>query len=231
MMKIYLVIYVNYLFLILKICVIYLSVIIILRILGKREVGELSIFDLVILLIIADIASIGIDNTEFFIPGLVCLVTLAVLQKIFSYILLKFARLRGVCDGNPTIIIYNGIINIKNMSNELYTFEDLVSQMRMEHIMDISEIKLAILETNGTLSVMKNDSHQELCLPIILSGLYVKENLAVINIKKDKISKALSKNNLDIKKIMYASYQNGVLRYYYRKNKRLKELKESKLML
>ena len=122
MMKIYLVIYVNYLFLILKICVIYLSVIIILRILGKREVGELSIFDLVILLIIADIASIGIDNTEFFIPGLVCLVTLAVLQKIFSYILLKFARLRGVCDGNPTIIIYNGIINIKNMSKELYTF-------------------------------------------------------------------------------------------------------------
>lgn len=221
----------NYLFLILKICVIYLSVIIILRILGKREVGELSIFDLVILLIIADIASIGIDNTEFFIPGLVCLVTLAVLQKIFSYILLKFARLRGVCDGNPTIIIYNGIINIKNMSKELYTFEDLVSQMRMEHIMDISEIKLAILETNGTLSVMKNDSHQELCLPIILSGLYVKENLAVLNIKKDKISKALSKNNLDIKKIMYASIQNGVLRYYYRKNKRLKELKESKLML
>ena len=185
MMKIYLVIHVNYLFLILKICVIYLSVIIILRILGKREVGELSIFDLVILLIIADIASIGIDNTEFFIPGLVCLVTLAVLQKIFSYILLKFARLRGVCDGNPTIIIYNGIINIKNMSKELYTFEDLVSQMRMEHIMDISEIKLAILETNGTLSVMKNDSHQELCLPIILSGLYVKENIAVLNIKKD----------------------------------------------
>ena len=74
----------NYLFLVFKIIVIYFSLILLLRLLGKREVGELSIFDLVVLLIIADIASLGVDNNEFFIPSFICLFVLLVLQKILE---------------------------------------------------------------------------------------------------------------------------------------------------
>lgn len=221
----------NYLWIIGKIVIIYFILIALLRVLGKREVGQLSIFDLVILLIIADIASIGIDNDEFFWASLLCLLVLAVLQKILSYALLHFAKLRNICDGNPRIIVYEGTLQVKNMQKELYTIDDLVCQMRLEHIMDIAEIKLAILETNGTLSIFKKYNHSEVIMPVILSGEYIAENMNCIGLDKSRIDKALKENKLDIKYILYASYQKGQLTYYYKKNKKLSEIKASHLTI
>lgn len=221
----------NYLWIIGKIIIIYFILICLLRVLGKREVGQLSIFDLVILLIIADIASIGIDNDEFFWPSLLCLLVLAILQKILSYALLHFAKLRNICDGNPRIIVYEGTLQVKNMKKELYTIDDLVCQMRLEHIMDIGEIKLAILETNGTLSIFKKYNHDKVIMPVILSGEYIEYNLNCIGVEKTKIEKALKENKLDLKYILYASYQQGKITYYYKKNKRLTEIQASHLSI
>lgn len=201
-----------------KIIIIYFFLILLLRVLGKREVGQLSIFDLVVLLIIADIASLGVDNDEFFWVSLFCLLLLALLQKILSLALLKIARLRRVVDGNPTIIVYDGKINIANMKTELYTIDDLVNQMRSEHIMDVNDIKLAILETNGALSIFKRDDNQCLAMPIILSGEYVVENLECIDVSQEKINNVLYANNLKLRNIIYGSLCDGYLTYYYKDN-------------
>lgn len=199
--------------------------------LGKREVGELSIFDLVILLIIADIASLGMDNDDFFIPSILCLFVLVVLQKILSLCLLKISRLRGIIDGKPTIIIYDGILKIKNMERELYTMDDLVSQMHIEHIESISEIRLAILETNGTLSIFRKTRFNNSMLPVVISGDLVVENIKVIGINSMDILQAFKYNNLDLKKIIYADYLDGKINFFYRKNRKEEDLKVNTISL
>lgn len=199
--------------------------------LGKREVGELSIFDLVILLIIADIASLGMDNDDFFIPSILCLFVLVVLQKILSLCLLKISRLRGIIDGKPTIIIYDGILKIKNMERELYTMDDLVSQMHLEHIESISEIRLAILETNGTLSIFRKTRFNNSMLPVVISGDLVVENIKVIGINSMDILQAFKYNNLDLKKIIYADYLDGKINFFYRKNRKEEDLKVNTISL
>lgn len=214
----------NYLFLIFKITTIYFTLILLLRILGKREVGELSIFDLVVVLIIADVASLGIDNDDFFIPSFICLGVLVILQKILTYVLFHNAKYRSLIDGNPTIIVKNGSLLIDNMKKEHYTIDDLISQMRLEHIMDINEIKLAILETNGTLSVFRESKFDDLRLVVVSSGNIILDNLEILKIDKTDIITILNDNKLELKNVLYASYGDGIFYYFYLDDNKVKEL-------
>lgn len=203
----------------LKIIFIYFLLIIILRILGKREVGQLSIFDLVILLIIADVASIGIDNSESFFPSILCLIILTVLQKIVSMLLLNNSKLREVFDGTPTIIVFDGVIKYKNMKKEFYNIDDLITQMRLDNILNISEIKLAILETSGKLTIFKKKDSDLISYPLIASGKYLNDILDVLNISTTDMDEILKNNNLTLKGILYASYQKGIISYYEKPSK------------
>ena len=214
----------NYGILFLKIAAVFFCLILVLRILGNREVGELSIFDLVVLLIIADIAALGIDNDEFIIPSYFCVFILVVLQKILSLLLIKVAKFRNIIDGSPTTVVMDGKLLIKNMRKEHYTVDDLVSQMRIEHIMDLDEIKLAILETNGTLSIFRKERFNEIKLPVIMSGQIVKDSLKLLNWDQKQFEERLKKHNIAFKKIIYASLHRNTFYYYYRENKTDPEL-------
>lgn len=221
----------NYLELFLKTAGLYFILIIVLRVLGKREVGQLSIFDLVVLLIIADIGSIGIDNNEFVIPSYFCVLVIVFFQKILSMILLKKSIFRGLIDGEPIIIVLDGKINYKNMRKEKYTIDDLVTQMRLEHIMDISEIKLAILETSGNLSVFRSSQFDMVKLPVILSGRIVNESLEVFGYSKDTFVKMLEQNEINYKKVLYCSISFDELLFYKKISEKDIELKPHKLAL
>lgn len=217
MLKIKVVILMDYFYLFLKIIAIYFILILCLRILGKREVGELSIFDLVVLLIIADIASLGIDNNEFVLESYFCVGLLVVFQRLLSFLLLKKSFFRNLMDGSPVTIVVNGKLLIKNMQKERYSMDDLISQMRLEHIMDINEIKLAILETNGTLSIFRKSKFDEVKLPVIISGHIIKESLDIFDLSIDTFKAMLQQENLNLKKIIYASYHHDTL-FYFQKN-------------
>lgn len=208
----------NYWFLFLKIIAIYFTLIVCLRILGKREVGELSIFDLVVLLIIADIASLGVDNDDFIFPSYFCVAALVLFQKLLSILLLKVSFFRNLMDGSPVTIVMDGKLLINNMKKERYSLDDLVSQMRLEHVMDIDEIKLAILETNGTLSIFRKSKFDEVKLPVIISGKIIKESLDLFSLDIDDFKNRLSNLGLNYKHIIYASYHNQTLFYYNRKD-------------
>lgn len=211
----------GYITIISKVIIIFFVLIILLRFLGKREVGQLSIFDLVILLIIADIASLGLDNDEFFFSSMLCLIVLGLLQKLLSVILLKFSKLRGVCDGKPTILVYDGKINIKNMKSELYTIDDLLSQMRTLNVMDIKQIKLAILETSGRLSIFNNTDYKKISLPIIISGAFINETLEYTKPSKENVLEYFKKIGINLNKIIYASLCENELTYYYKNNNKV----------
>lgn len=159
----------------------------ILRFLGKREVAKLGIFELVILLIIADIASIGLDKTNLtnFYIYVIPMILITILEKISSFLTLKIPTLRSFIEGKESIIVFNGKINIKEMKKQLYTTNDLISQLRINNISFIKDIKIGILETNGSLSLFKKDDI--IPLPIIISGKIQYSNLPYLDIDKEFI--------------------------------------------
>lgn len=191
---------------ILKTIIFYLILIIIVRLLGKREVGEISVFDLVIILILADIATVAInDGWDYVIPSILSLFALLFLQKIFAFFSLKFSKVRKILDYSPSIIMFNGMLNIEEMERQTYSIEDLIYQSRERGVMDLNHIKLAILEPTGQLSVFLKKEITKQILPIIVSGSYQMDNMNILEIKKEDVEKYLDENKLMEKDVYYLS--------------------------
>lgn len=195
----------EYILILLRAFCIFIVLMIIIRLLGKREVGELSIFDLAIILIISDIGAMGIDEKKLFLPAICCLVLLLILQKSFSFLLLKFSSLRSFIDGSPRILIYKGEILFNNLKKEAYTIDDLLNQIHQEGILDISEVNLAILETSGTLAVFSKKRYKEIFLHVVISGKLENENIKLLGLSKNYILKRLNEKKLKLKDIAFYS--------------------------
>lgn len=191
---------------IIKTVIFYIILIIILRLLGKREVGEISVFDLVILLIVADIATLAInDDWGMVIPAILSLFSLLILQKLLAFISLKFSGIRKIIDYSPSIIIYDGRLNLKEMKKQKYTVEDLLYQARGKGVMDLTEIKMAILEPTGQLSVYPKDEFNKQVLPVLISGKIEKANLTYLNLDIEKVNEYLAENRLMLSDVKYLS--------------------------
>jgi uncharacterized membrane protein YcaP (DUF421 family) len=194
---------------ILKTILFYLLIVIIIRLLGKREVGEISVFDLVVLLVIADVATIAISREWIdVIYSIGSLITLLLMQKLFAYLTLKFPKIRNIVDYSPSILIYNGKVDLKEMKKQAYTMDDLITQARGNGVMDLNEIKLAILEPSGELSIYKNTDYNYVVLPVIVSGILIDDNIDLLNLKVSDINTYLKKNNLKVESVNYLS-SNG----------------------
>lgn len=168
---------------------IYLIIAFFFRIMGKREIGELSLLDLVVYILLTEIAAIGIDNHDQPIFEVAYPMLLIVgIQIIFSLISLKSVKFRKLLDGSPVLIISNGKILEKEMKKQRYTFDDLLLQLREKDIGDIRDVEYAILEPTGKLSIFKKNSeenrHSALTFPLILDGIVQEDNLS--HYKKDK---------------------------------------------
>lgn len=189
---------------ILKTILFYLVLIIIIRSLGKREVGEINVFDLVVLLLVADIATLAItDNWNLVIPSILSLISLVLLQKIFALFSLHFPFIRKVIDYSPSVIIFDGKLNIKEMNKQKYTIDDLITQSREKGIMDLGEIKMAILESTGQLSIYKKDVYRNQILPVVVSGIIKEDNLKMLNLNKEIITEYISNKKIMMNEINY----------------------------
>lgn len=188
----------------------YLLIILMLRLLGKREVGELSVVDLIVLLIIADIAVIALENLDK--PSylyIIAIITIAATQKILAFISLKSNFARLLIDGKRSIIIQEGKLNIKEMKSQRYSIDDLLSQTREKGVASLHEIEFAILETSGDLSIfLKKDANP---LPIIISGEIVKDNLPILKKTEEWVNLQLKEKNKQIKDVYYANIVNDKL--------------------
>ena len=129
------------------------------RIMGKREIGKLSLFDFVISIMIAELAVFVVeDMKEPLLDGILPMVTLVILQIIIAKISLKNRRLRLLFDGKPTVLISNGKIHRDAMKKQRYNLDDLMLQIRQKDIDNIADVEFAILETTGQLTVLSKDS-------------------------------------------------------------------------
>ena len=197
---------VEYFDFIIKTVLFYLVLVIIIRLLGKREVGEISVFDLVIILLVADIATLAItDEWSLVIPAILSLFALLILQKVIAIISLKFPKFRKVIDYSPSIIIYDGKLNLEEMKKQSYTVEDLISQAREKGVMDLIEIKMAILESTGQLSIFKKDLYDKEFLPVVVSGRIKKENLPLLKLTEKEVVDYVNSLNLKLEEVFYVS--------------------------
>ena len=129
------------------------------RIMGKREIGKLSIFDLVISIMIAEIAVIVLEDIKKpLYDGIIPIVVLAAIQVGIAFISLKSRKIRLLADGRPSIIVSKGKLHRKEMSKLRYNLDDLMQQMRGKNVDSLADVEFAILETSGQLTIIPKDS-------------------------------------------------------------------------
>ena len=193
---------------ILKTVVLYTFIIIVYRIMGKKEVGKLSIIDLIVSILIAELAAISIEESDRSIfTSLIPISILVIIQVILGYISLKNFKIRKLIDGDPKVIIKEGKVNFKEMTKLRYTLDDLISQLREQEVKSIEEVDYAVLENNGKLSVFK--TCKDYPLPIIVDGNI--DYTVLKDMKKDDkwINKILLDNNLELNDVFYAFYSKN----------------------
>jgi uncharacterized membrane protein YcaP (DUF421 family) len=194
-----------YLSIIVKTLVLYFFIVVVYRVMGKKEVGKLSIIDLIVSILIAELAAISIEEADrSILTSIIPIVVLVVIQISISFISLKSVSLRKLIDGNPIVIIKDGKLNFKDMTKLRYTIDDLIAQLREQGIKSIEEVNYAVLENNGKLSVFENS--KDYPLPIIIDGNIDYDVLK--DMKKDKkwIYKILDDNNITLDNVFYAFY-------------------------
>lgn len=135
--------------------ILYTLVMITMRLMGKRQIAQLEPFELVITIMIADLAVIPMQDRDIpLINGIIAILTLLFVQVTFSVLSLKSLWFRTVLDGRYSVIIANGIIQEAEMRKARYNLHELLEQLRLNSVFDLSDVEFAVLETSGDLSVM-----------------------------------------------------------------------------
>lgn len=176
--------------------ILFIIVIASMRIMGKRQIGQLQPYELVVAIMISELASLPMQDTRIpLIHGIIPIFTLLLIQIIISFIELKSQNARDIIDGKPSVVIDKGKLVLSELKNQLFTVNDLLEELRIKGYFSIQEIEYAILETNGQLSIIprmdckpveKKDmnisvSQQNLPLPVITSGKINYVNLKTLN--------------------------------------------------
>ena len=189
----------------------YFLIFIVYRMMGKREVGQLGIIDLIVSILIAELACISIENYDNnLMQSIIPIVTLLFLQVTLATLSLKLPKLRIFLDGNPSVIIKDGKVNYKEMIKQKYNLDDLMVQLREKGSRSIDEVEYAILESNGTLSIFKrNKKKTPLPLPIILDSHIQNETLKELNKDKKWLYNILKKKEIKLEEVFYAFYKDN----------------------
>jgi uncharacterized membrane protein YcaP (DUF421 family) len=208
----------EYLTVVVRTILYYVVILVIFRLMGKREIGELSILDLVVFIMIGEMAIVAIADTEkTILETMVPMVILMLIQITMATVSLKSKRFRDLVDGKPSIIISRGKIDEDAMRKQRYNFDDLMTQLREKDIRSIADVEFAILESSGSLSVIErmNTSDGEpkdgdITIPLIIDGAIEEENLKRINKTNLWLRQELKKMGYrDVKKISFCSFENG----------------------
>ncbi len=203
----------SYMELMIKCIIVYFVIIFALRLMGKREVGELSVFDVVIYLVMSELLAISITDTHSSIfRSLVPIAVLALMQIAISWILLKSKRIRDLFDGKAVILIRDGCIDQQMMRKERYSIDDLMSQLHGKDLSSPDEVAFAILENNGTLSILpKKSCRVRYPHPLISDGVIDREVLRSIGKDREWLTQQLGKQGTTAEAVFLCLYQKDGL--------------------
>lgn len=206
--------------------ILYTLVVIVMRLMGKRQIAELQPYEFVITIMISDLAALPMQDIRLpLILGVIPIITLLLLKNLLSQLQLKSQTARKLIDGEPTILINKSKIVYNAIKRQQLNIDELMEQLRLEGYFDLSEIQYAILENNGELSILPssnsnlNSQNSSLGnnLPKILisDGKINKNSLTSIGKDKQWIENVLKNHNItNIKDVLIAMYDtNGKFQY------------------
>jgi len=190
------------------------------RIMGKRQIGQLQPFEFVIAVLIAELAGIPMSDTDIPLAnGLVAILTLMISQVTLAYITLKSNRARGIICGTPSILIEKGKIMEKEMRRLRYNINDLIEQLRLKGYPNIADVDFAILETDGQLSVIPKPAkrpvvaedlnitsrYEGLPLSVVLDGHILKNDLKKLGLTEEWLIEQLKRAGFqDTSQVLFA---------------------------
>ena len=191
--------------------ILYLLVVIIIRIMGKHQIGQLQPYELVVTILISELAAVPMQDTDIpLINGIIPILTLLFIQITLSFLSLKSEAARRIICGGPSVLIENGRIVEQELSRLRYNLNDLLEQLRLKDFPNISDVEYAILETSGKLSVIPKSQkrpvnpedlqidtpYEGLPITLVIDGILKKDNLAKVNLTEPWLVNELHKFGL-----------------------------------
>ena len=199
----------------------YFFVVVAYRIMGKREISQLEVIDLIVSILMAELIAISIENIEDpIILTIVPIVALVVLEVILARISLKSRKFNEVMTGKPSLIIMNGKLNFKELVKQRYSINNLLLELRQKSIKSISDVEYAFLEPNGKLSIFKYNIFKikgDYPMPLILEGQIELTTLRQINKTEDWLLNKINNKGYKLEDIFYCFYKNNKI-YVINKN-------------
>lgn len=192
--------------------ILYIFVLISVRIMGKGELSEMQPFELVVTLMIAELAALPMEDTKLpLINGIIAILTILFVQITISFINLKSEKARRLICGKPSILIHKGVINEKELRRLRINMNDLIEQLRTKDYPVIKDVEYAILETSGDLSIIPKSNkrpptvedvkaspvYEGLPTSLIIDGKINYGNLKYLNLDEYWLKEVLKQNNVD----------------------------------
>jgi uncharacterized membrane protein YcaP (DUF421 family) len=145
--------------LVLRACVVFAFMVMLTRVIGKRELGSLEPFDLILLIILGDALQQGLTQDDYSLTGAILVVgTIAILQVGLSWVTFRFPRARPIFNGEPLIVVEDGQVIERNLKRERLTVEEVAEAARQHEVAHLEDIQWAILETSGQISIIPKKS-------------------------------------------------------------------------
>ncbi|MEL7647400.1 MAG: DUF421 domain-containing protein [Sedimentibacter sp.] len=189
--------------------ILYSVLLVSMRIMGKGELGELQPFDLVVSLVLAELAVMPMEDLGApLVHGFMAIAVVMFLQCLISYITLKNNKARKIICGTPTVLFDHGRFNTKDMNKLRINVSDVLGQMRLKGYCNVDDIDYLIMETNGEMSIIApQDQPGKRCkripIAVILDGKILHGNLEKFKISENMLQKELKKNNMKTKQVLY----------------------------
>ena len=192
--------------------ILYVIVLVVMRLMGKREIGQLQPFELAIAIMIADLASVPMSEVGIpIINGIIPILSLLVMHLIISFINLKSIKMRQLICGKPSILIYRGKINEKILIKERFTINELQERLRANNINDLADVEYAILETSGQVSIIQKPNkrttipedfnimpeYEGISYDLVVDGKIMNDNLKILNKTYGWLKKEVNKFNIE----------------------------------
>ncbi len=185
----------------------YILVVVTMRLMGKRQIGELEPYELAITIMIAELAAVPMQDRQIpLVNGFISIITLSFIQVCLSTLSLKFHWVRHILHGRPSIVVRGGQIMEDEMRRARYNLDELLEQLRLKGYADLGDVEIAVLETSGDLSVIPTSQkrpvtpsdlgldtqHERLPIPLIMDGKLMENNLKEAGISRDALEQELA---------------------------------------
>lgn len=204
--------------------VLYIIVLIVMRLMGKREIGQLQPFELAIAIMIADLAAVPMAETGIPISnGIIPILGLLVMHLIISFLNLKSMKIREILCGKPAILIYRGKIDEKVLKKERFTLNELQERLRSSNVVNLGDVEYAILETSGQVTVIQKPDkrtttpkdfniipeYEGIPYDLVVDGKVMYKNLKTIGKDYNWLKKQVNKFNMEPEEALIVTFDGG----------------------